>query len=48
MRGEREEIEDIRIHGTRSLVVEAVVWRLAEQLVEDIRRLRPDDIEVIT
>jgi hypothetical protein len=42
-------IEDIRIHGTRSLVVEAVVWRLAEQLVEDMRRRRVDsDIEVIT
>ena len=41
-------IEDVRVHGSRSLVVEAVVWRLAQQLVEDIRRPRPDDIEVIT
>jgi hypothetical protein len=33
-------IDDIQVHGSRSLVVEAAVWRLAEQLVEDIRRRR--------
>jgi hypothetical protein len=31
-------IEDVRVHGPRSLVVQAAVWRLAEQLVEDMRR----------
>jgi len=41
-------IEDVRLHGSRSLIVEAVVWRLAEQLVEDIRRPARGDIEVIT
>jgi hypothetical protein len=33
-------IEDVRVHGWRSRVVEAAVWRLAEQLVEDIRRTK--------
>ena len=33
-------IEDIRVHGSRSLVVEAVVWRLAEQLVKNMRQSR--------
>lgn len=31
-------IEDVGVNGSRSRVVEAAVWRLAEQLVEDIRR----------
>ena len=30
-------IDDVRVHGSRSPVVEAAVWRLAEQLVEDMR-----------
>ena len=34
-------IEDVRVHGSQALVVEAIVWRLAEQLVEDIRRPGP-------
>jgi hypothetical protein len=42
-------IDDVRAHGPKSPVVEAAVWRLAEQLVEDIRRgVPPSDIEVIT
>lgn len=41
-------IEDVRVHGSRSFVVAAIVWRLAEQLVEDIRRPGRDDIEMIT
>ncbi len=31
-------LEDVRRHGPRSAVVKAIVWRLAEQMVEDIRR----------
>ena len=46
--GANAAIEDVRVHGSRSLVVEAVVWRLAEQLVEDMRRSTCGDIEVIT
>ena len=45
--GARAAIQDVRVHGSQSRVVEAVVWRLAEQLVEDIRRPGHDDIEVI-
>ena len=30
-------IEDVRVNGSRSRVVEAAVWRLAGQLVEDMR-----------
>ena len=30
-------IEDVGVNGSRSRVVEAGVWRLAQQLVEDIR-----------
>jgi len=41
-------IEDVRVHGSRSLIVEAVVWRLAKQCVEGMRRPARDDIEVIT
>ena len=33
-------IEDVQCLGPRSVVVEAVLWRLAEQLVEDLRRRR--------
>ena len=36
--GATEAIEDVQRQGARSLVVEAIVWRFAEQLVEDIRR----------
>jgi hypothetical protein len=47
--GATEAIEDVQRHGPRSLVVESIVWRLAEQLVEGIRRRSTKvDIEVIT
>lgn len=36
--GATEAIEDVQRQGPRSPVVESIVWRLAEQLVEDIRR----------
>jgi hypothetical protein len=39
VRGAAEAIEDVDRHGPKSMVVLAVVWRLAEQLVE-IMRLR--------
>lgn len=39
--GAREAIETVRCHGPRSLVVQDVIWRLAEQMVEDMRRKRP-------
>ena len=39
--GASEAMEDVRLQGSRSPVVGAIVWRLAEQLVEDIRRHRP-------
>lgn len=38
--GASEAIEAVRRQGARSLVVEAIVWRLAEQLVEDMNRRR--------
>ena len=31
-------IAEVRQHGPRSAVVRAIVWRLAQQLVEDMRR----------
>ena len=37
VRGAAEAIEDVDRHGPESMVVLAVVWRLAEQLVEDMR-----------
>lgn len=47
--GATKAIEDVQRQGPRSLVVESIVWRFAEQLVEDIRRRSArDDIEVIT
>jgi len=36
--GAVEAIDDVQQRGPRSPVVQAIVWRLAEQLVEDIRR----------
>jgi len=33
-----EAIEDVSRQGPRSAVVRAIVWRLAQQLVEDMRR----------
>ena len=36
--GATEAIDDVRCDGPRSPVVDAIVWRLAEQLVEDINR----------
>jgi hypothetical protein len=41
-------IDDVQVRGPRSSVVEAAVWRLAEQLVEGIRHHGSSDIEVIT
>jgi hypothetical protein len=38
--GATEAIEDVQRQGPRSLVVEAIVWRFAEQLVEDMNRRR--------
>ena len=38
--GATEAIEDVQRHGPRSLVGEAIVWRLAEQLVQDMKRRR--------
>ena len=38
--GAVEAIEDVERRGPRSAVVLAIVWRLAEQMVEDIRRGR--------
>lgn len=32
-----EAIEEVRVRGARSPVVHAIVWRLAEQMVEEIR-----------
>jgi hypothetical protein len=34
--GAVEAIDDVQARGPRSPVVEAIVWRLAEQLVEDM------------
>ena len=34
--GATEAIEDVQRQGPRSPVVESIVWRFAEQLVEDI------------
>lgn len=38
--GAEQAIEDVRRHGARSNVVEAIVWRLAQQLVDDMRGRR--------
>lgn len=38
--GASEAIEAVRRQGARAAVVEAIVWRLAEQLVEDMHRRR--------
>ena len=38
--GAIEAIEDVQRHGPRSPVAGAIVWRLAEQLVEDMHRRR--------
>src|SRR5688572_2398429 len=38
--GASEAIEDVRRQGARSPVVAAIVWRFAEQLVEDMHRRR--------
>lgn len=38
--GASEAIEAIRSQGARAPVVEAIVWRLAGQLVEDMHRRR--------
>ena len=40
--GATEAIEDVQRQGARSLVVEAIVWRFAEQLVEDMDRRRQE------
>ena len=39
--GAAEAIDDVLRHGARASVVEAIVWRLAEQLVDDMRSRRP-------
>ena len=36
--GAHEAKEDVRASGCRSKLVQAIVWRLAEQMVEDMRR----------
>jgi hypothetical protein len=38
--GAEEAIEEVRLHRARAPVVEEIVWRLAEQLVEDMRSHR--------
>ncbi|MGH3071752.1 MAG: hypothetical protein ACRDNB_05690 [Gaiellaceae bacterium] len=38
--GAEEAVEDVNRHGARAAVVEAIVWRLAEQLVDDMRSRR--------
>jgi hypothetical protein len=38
--GAEEAIADVQRRGHHATVVEAIVWRLAEQLVEDIREPR--------
>lgn len=38
--GVEQAIEDVRRHGARARVVEEIVWRLAEQLVDDMRSRR--------
>lgn len=38
--GAIEAIEDVQRQGPRSPVVRAIVWRLAQQLVEDMHRRR--------
>jgi hypothetical protein len=38
----REALDDARLHGARSVVVGAIVWRLAEQMAEDIRARRAE------
>lgn len=38
--GAEEAIADVQRRGHRASVVEAIVWRLAEQLVEDMNRRR--------
>jgi hypothetical protein len=38
IRGASDAIEDVRRQSFRSSVVEAIVWRFAEQLVEDMNR----------
>lgn len=38
--GAVEAIDDVQARGPRSPVVLAIVWRLAEQLVEDMHRSR--------
>jgi len=43
--GAPEAIEDVQRLGHGSLVVHAIVWRLAEQLVEDMHRRRPRGAE---
>lgn len=35
-----EAIADVRRHGARSVVVRAIVWRLAELMVEELRASR--------
>ncbi len=40
VRGAREAIEDVRINGSHSAVVRAIVWRLAVDLAEDVRERR--------
>ena len=35
--GAREALDDVNRLGPRSVVVEAIVWRLAELMVDDIR-----------
>jgi|SRR5688500_17769251 len=38
--GAKEAIADVQLRGHRAPVVEAIVWRLGEQLVEDMNRRR--------
>lgn len=40
----REAIDDVRRHGPQSSVVRAIVWRLGEDLVEDMRRHSADTV----
>jgi hypothetical protein len=42
--GASEAIEAVQRHGSQAPVVEAIVWRLAEQLVDDMNRRRASKV----
>jgi hypothetical protein len=46
--GATEAIENVQRQGPRSPVVHAIVWRLAEQLIEDMNGRRAPDSTLIT